>query len=53
MSHKHELPTPTDDHDKKLLADVKKYGWHVIGVEEDEVGPGVSVHGSSVTAVMH
>jgi hypothetical protein len=27
MSRKHELPTPTDDFDKKLLADVKKYGW--------------------------
>src|SRR5262249_43595444 len=33
------LPTPTDDHDRKLLADVKEYGWHVIAVLEDEEGP--------------
>lgn len=42
MSRKHELPTPTDDHDKKLLGEVKEYGWHVIGVEEGEEGPGFS-----------
>lgn len=33
------LPEPTDDHDRKLLADVKGHGWHVIGVAEDEEGP--------------
>jgi len=33
------LPEPTDDHDRKLLADVERHGWHVIGVEEDEEGP--------------
>jgi hypothetical protein len=34
-----KLPTPADDHDRKLLADVKKHGWHVIAVEADEDGP--------------
>ncbi len=33
------LPTPTDDIDRKLLADIKEYGWHVIAVPEDEEGP--------------
>src|SRR5262249_51866153 len=27
------------EHDRKLLADVKRHGWHVIGVEEDQEGP--------------
>jgi hypothetical protein len=35
-----DLPVPADDHDRKLLADVQVHGWHVIGVEEDEEGPG-------------
>jgi len=34
------LPEPADDHDRKLLADVERHGWHVIGVEGDEEGPG-------------
>jgi hypothetical protein len=34
-----EPPDPADEHDRKLLADVKRHGWHVIGVEEDEEGP--------------
>jgi hypothetical protein len=34
-----DLPEPHDDHDRKLLADVARHGWHVIGVEEDEEGP--------------
>jgi hypothetical protein len=33
------LPEPADDHDRKLLADVERHGWHVLGVEEDEEGP--------------
>jgi hypothetical protein len=33
-------PRPADEHDRKLLADVERVGWHVIGVEEDEKGPG-------------
>jgi hypothetical protein len=34
-----KLPTPTDDHDRKLLADVQDHGWHVVGVEADDEGP--------------
>jgi len=34
------LPRPTDAHDRKLLADVRQYGWHVIAVAGDEEGPG-------------
>jgi hypothetical protein len=36
----HRFPAPTDDHDRKLLADVRQHGWHVIGVEADAEGPG-------------
>src|SRR5437868_12056075 len=32
-------PEPADDHDRQLLADVEKHGWHVIRVKEDEEGP--------------
>jgi hypothetical protein len=32
-------PEPADDHDRKLLADVGRHGWHVIAVEGDEEGP--------------
>jgi hypothetical protein len=32
-------PEPADEHDRKLLADVERHGWHVVGVEEDEEGP--------------
>jgi hypothetical protein len=32
-------PEPADEHDRKLLADVERHGWHVIGVQEDEEGP--------------
>src|SRR5688572_28013471 len=35
----HGLPEPADEHDRKLLADVERHGWHVVGVEEDEEGP--------------
>jgi hypothetical protein len=31
-------PEAADDHDRKLLTDVERRGWHVIGVEEDEEG---------------
>jgi hypothetical protein len=34
------LPKPADEHDRKLLADVRRHGWHIIGVEQDEEGPG-------------
>jgi hypothetical protein len=33
-------PEPADEHDRKLLADVGRHGWHVIAVGEDEEGPG-------------
>jgi hypothetical protein len=33
------LPTPTDDPDRQLLADLNDPGWHVIAVPEDEEGP--------------
>jgi hypothetical protein len=33
-------PKPADEHDRKLLADVKRHGWHVLGVEQDGDGPG-------------
>jgi hypothetical protein len=33
------LPEPKDDHDRKVLADVERVGWAVIGIEEDEEGP--------------
>jgi hypothetical protein len=33
-------PEPADERDRKLLADVERYGWHVIGIEEDAEGPG-------------
>lgn len=32
-------PEPADEHDRTLLDDVERHGWHVIGVEEDEEGP--------------
>lgn len=37
---KKPLPAPQDDGDRKLLADVQEHGWHVIGVEAGEEGPG-------------
>ena len=33
-------PAPRDDEDRKLLADIDQFGWHVIGVEQDDDGPG-------------
>ncbi len=32
-------PEPADEHDRKLLADVERHGWHVLAVEEDDEGP--------------
>lgn len=37
---KHPLRRPEDDSDRKLLADVEQFGWHVVGIEADEHGPG-------------
>jgi hypothetical protein len=33
-------PYPADDHDRKLLADIDQYGWHVVVIEKDDEGPG-------------
>ncbi len=34
-----QLPTPEDDLDRKLLADVERVGWSVLGIEAHEEGP--------------
>ena len=31
---------PQDKQEQKLIADIERYGWHVIKVLEDEKGPG-------------
>lgn len=36
---KHPLRKAEDDSDRRLLADVEKYGCHIIGIEADEQGP--------------
>ena len=33
-------PEATDPPDRRLLADIAKWGWHVVLVPEDEEGPG-------------
>jgi Domain of unknown function (DUF4262) len=33
-------PAARDDQDRKLLTDIEQYGWHVVGVEQDDEGPG-------------
>ncbi len=35
-----ELPTSNDDFDHKLLANIARVGWGVIGIPEDDEGPG-------------
>ena len=30
---------PEDDYDRKLLADIKSHGWHLIGIDDDDEGP--------------
>ncbi|MEN9866545.1 MAG: hypothetical protein RL748_2135 [Pseudomonadota bacterium] len=34
------LPAPEDQVDQKLLADIDKFGWHVIGIEGGDDSPG-------------
>src|SRR5689334_8940196 len=34
------LPTPDDESEAKVVSDVRQYGWHVLGVREDDEGPG-------------
>jgi hypothetical protein len=36
---KRELPIAKDDADRKLLADVQRVGWHILGIHEDEDAP--------------
>ncbi len=33
------LPQPADEDDRRVLDDIARYGWHVIGVEADDEGP--------------
>jgi hypothetical protein len=35
-----ELPDAEDESDRRLLADIAEYGWHIVGVSEDDEGPG-------------
>jgi hypothetical protein len=37
-----QMPAAEDEHDQKLLSDVKQYGWHVPHIFADENGPGFS-----------
>jgi hypothetical protein len=36
------LRTPEDERDRKLLADVERFGWHMIHINEDKKGPAFS-----------
>jgi hypothetical protein len=36
---KRELPQPKDDSDRKLLADVERVGWHIVGIFRREEAP--------------
>ncbi|WP_158265276.1 DUF4262 domain-containing protein [Blastopirellula marina] len=31
--------TPDDDSDRKLLADIQEFGWHLVAIQDDEEGP--------------
>ncbi len=33
-------PVPRDDDDRKVLSYIRSHGWHMVGVESDEEGPG-------------
>ena len=37
---KRELPIAKDASDRKLLADVERVGWHIVGIYDDEGNPG-------------
>lgn len=34
------LPTPEDEADQRLLANINQFGWHVMGIDEDDDYPG-------------
>ncbi len=36
----HQLPTPQDDRDRKLLADIEEVGWSVLAIWESKNNPG-------------
>jgi hypothetical protein len=45
--HSNKLPSftfraPDDAGDARMLASIHEHGWHVVGVPDDEVGPGFS-----------
>ena len=29
-----------DDDERRVIEDVQQYGWHIVGVEDDQEGPG-------------
>jgi hypothetical protein len=35
-----QWPEPADEYEEKLTHDVREFGWHVIGIPDDDVGPG-------------
>jgi hypothetical protein len=35
-----QWPTPSDQYEEKLTHDVREFGWHVIGIADDDEGPG-------------
>lgn len=37
-----KLREAEDDHDRKLLSDIERFGWHVVHINEDAEGPGFS-----------
>ena len=36
---KHPLPTAEDESDRKLLSDIARVGWHLVGIPGDNEGP--------------
>jgi hypothetical protein len=34
-----QLPVAADEHDRKLLSDIERFGWHVLKIMGDETGP--------------
>ena len=34
------MRVPTNDSERKVVSDVQEFGWHVVLVSDDEVGPG-------------
>lgn len=36
---KNPLPIAEDDSDRKLLSDIARVGWHLVGIPDDDEGP--------------